>query len=193
MRSMISKRRSRSISGVVLLKEQVVGFRPVDAADLVDIAEALRGEQRAVRAAALQDGVDRDRGAVQEEPRRAKLRSGLADAILDAGDEPLRRGQRLAEAKLAGRLVERRDVGESAADVGRQADLTQLHRAQELRAASRRKRRYQPRPCAATPAISSPSTTALLRSTGITSLAKSPIERRLSASVRSPKANWPTT
>ena len=51
----------------------------------------------------------------------AKLRAGLADAGLDAGDQPLRRGQRLAEPERAGRLVERRDVGEGAADVGRQA------------------------------------------------------------------------
>ena len=106
----------------VLVEEQVVGLRPVDAADLVDVAEALRGEQRAFRAAALQDGVDRDRGAVQEHPRRREARAGLADAALDAGDEPLRRGQRLAEPERAGGLVERRHVGEGAADVGGQAD-----------------------------------------------------------------------
>ena len=46
----------------------------------------------------------------------------LPTPVLDAGDEPLRRGQRLAELELAGRLVERRDVGERAADVGGQAD-----------------------------------------------------------------------
>ena len=106
----------------VLLEEQVVGLRPVDAADLVDVAEALRGQQRAARAGALQDGVDRDRGAVQEQPRGVEARAGLADAVLDAGDQPLRRGQRLAEAERAGRLVERGDVGERAADVGGQAD-----------------------------------------------------------------------
>ena len=32
---------------LVAAEEQIVGFRPVDAADLVDVAEALRGEQRA--------------------------------------------------------------------------------------------------------------------------------------------------
>ena len=178
--------------GLVAAKEQVVGFRPVDAADLVDIAKALRGEKRAGCPGALQNRVDRDGGAVEKKPRGAKLRSRFGHSMLDAGDEPRRRGQRFSEAKLPGRLVESGDVGKSPADVGRQPNLTQLHRAQELRAADRRKRRYQPRPCAATPAISSPSTTALLRSTGITSLAKRPIERRLSASVKSPKANWPT-
>ena len=58
----------------VLLEEQVVGLRPVDAADLVDVAEALRGQQRAARALALQDGVDGDRGAVQEQPRGVEAR-----------------------------------------------------------------------------------------------------------------------
>ena len=62
---------------LVAAKEQVVGFRPVDAADLVDIAKALRGEKRAGCPGALQDGVDRDGGAVQKKPRGAKLRSRL--------------------------------------------------------------------------------------------------------------------
>ena len=32
---------------LVPAEEQIVGFRPVDAADLVDVAEALRGDERA--------------------------------------------------------------------------------------------------------------------------------------------------
>jgi hypothetical protein len=57
---------------LVLAKEQIVGFRPVHPADLVDVAEPLRDEERRARAGALQHGIDRDRGAVQEEPRLRK-------------------------------------------------------------------------------------------------------------------------
>src|SRR6516165_9598779 len=38
---------------LVAAKEEIVGFRPIDAADLVDIAEALGGEERARRTCAL--------------------------------------------------------------------------------------------------------------------------------------------
>jgi hypothetical protein len=33
--------------GLVAPEEEIVGFRPIDAADFVDIAEALSGQQRA--------------------------------------------------------------------------------------------------------------------------------------------------
>ena len=99
-------------------EEQIVGFRPIDAPDLVDVAKALRGDERAARAAALEDGVDRDRRAVEEELGRAELRSGLGHAILDAGDQPRRRRQRLPQRQLPGGLVESGNVGESAADIG---------------------------------------------------------------------------
>ncbi len=115
---------------LVTAKEQIVGFRPIDAADLVDIAKALRGEERAGCSRALQNGVDRDGGTVQEKPRRTKLRACLSHSILDTGNESRRRGQRFSEAKLPRRLVESGDIGESAAHIGRQPNLTQLHRAQ---------------------------------------------------------------
>ena len=47
--------------GLVLLKEEVIGIGPVDAADLVDIAKAARDDQRGLCAGALQDGVDGER------------------------------------------------------------------------------------------------------------------------------------
>ena len=105
----------------VLLEEQVVGVRPVDAADLVDVAEAFGDQQRGLRAGALQDRVDRHRRAVQEQPGRAIVAAGLLDPAIDAVDQPLRRRQRLAEAQRAGLVVEHRDVGEGAADVGGEA------------------------------------------------------------------------
>ena len=179
--------------GLVAAKEQVVGFWPIDATDLVDIAKALRGEKRAGCTGALQDRVDRDGGAVEKKPRGAKLRSRFGHSMLDSGDEPRRRGQRFSEAKLPCRLVESGDIGEGTAHVGRQPNLTQLHRAQGLRAAGRRKQRYQPRPSAATPAISSAPLVAFARNAGITSWANRLIDRSVSSSVKSPKANWPTT
>ena len=66
------------------LEKQVVGLRPVDAADLVNIAEALRRQQRAARAAALQNRVDRDGGAVEEKPRRLEAGAGPGNAVLDS-------------------------------------------------------------------------------------------------------------
>ena len=58
----------------VLLEIQIVGVGPVDAADLVDVAEALGGHQRGLGAGALQDGVDGDGRAVQEQARRRRSR-----------------------------------------------------------------------------------------------------------------------
>ena len=60
-----------------------------------------------------------------------KLAPALRHAVLDAGDESRRRGERLSELELAGRLVEGGDIGEGAADVGRQPDSTRFHRAQK--------------------------------------------------------------
>ena len=117
---------------LVPLEEEIVGFRPVDAADLVDVAKALRCDERAARAGALQDGVDRDRGAVQEQPRGAERCAGLGDAVLDAVDQPRRRGERLAELQLAGRLVEGGDIRERAADVSGQPNLLTLQHAQAI-------------------------------------------------------------
>src|ERR1019366_3071730 len=45
---------------LVLLEEKVIGFRPVYSAYFVDVAEALRREQRTWRASPLEDRVDSD-------------------------------------------------------------------------------------------------------------------------------------
>ena len=105
----------------VLLEEQVVGVRPVDAPDLVDVAEAFGDQQRGLGAGALEDGVDRDRRAVQEQSGRAIVAARLLDPAVDAVDQPLRRRQRLAEGQRAGLVVEHRNVGEGAADIGGEA------------------------------------------------------------------------
>ena len=107
----------------VLLEIEIVGVGPVDAADLVDVAEAFGGHQRGFCAGALQHGVDGDRRAVQEQVRRGVVAACLLDAAADAVDQALRRRQRLAEGQPAGLVVEHRDVGEGAADVGREAEV----------------------------------------------------------------------
>ena len=110
----------------VLLKEQVVGVRPVDAADLVDVAKAFGDEQRGLGAGALQHRVDGDGRAVQKQRRRAIIAAGLGDAGGNALDQMRRRRQRLAEGERAGFLVEHRDIGESAADIRREPQLSRV-------------------------------------------------------------------
>ena len=86
---------------LVLLEEQIVGIRPVDAADLVDVAKAFGDQQRGPGARALEDGVDRDGRAVQEQPGRSgSSLPAFVDPGVDAFDQPLRRRQRLAERSL---------------------------------------------------------------------------------------------
>src|SRR5262245_31494928 len=102
----------------VLSEEQVVGIGAVDAADLVDVAEAFGDEKRGLGARALQDGVDGDRGAVQEQAGGSVVASRLLHSGIDAVDQAFRRRQGLAEAQIAGAVIEDGDVGERAADIG---------------------------------------------------------------------------
>ena len=105
---------------LMLLEEQVVGVGPVDAADLVDVAETFGRDQRGPRAGPLQDRVDRDGRAVQEQSGIGIGGCGLLDPRGNALHEMVRRGERLAEAQPSGLVVEDRDIGERAADVGGQ-------------------------------------------------------------------------
>jgi hypothetical protein len=109
---------------LVATEEKVVGLRPIDAADLVDIAEALRGEERTACSRPLQNGVDRNGRTMKEKPRSGKLRPGLRHSGLDTRDEPRRSRERLSEAKLPGGLVEGGHVRERSAHVGRQPKST---------------------------------------------------------------------
>ncbi len=102
----------------VLLEEKIVRVRPVDAADLVNVAKALGGEQRRLGAGALQQRVDGDGRAVKEEPGVLISGTGFGDAVVDALNQALRRRQALAEEQLAAGFVESGDIGESAADIG---------------------------------------------------------------------------
>jgi hypothetical protein len=76
---------------LVLAEEQIVGVRPVDAADLVDVAEALGDEERGLGARALQDGIDGDGGAVEKQPGRFVVAACLRHPGVDPLDQALRR------------------------------------------------------------------------------------------------------
>ncbi len=75
----------------VLLKEQIVGVRPVDAPDLVDVAKAFSDEERCAGAGALKHGVDGDGRAVQEQRRGPIVAAGLGDTRGDALHQMCRR------------------------------------------------------------------------------------------------------
>jgi hypothetical protein len=76
---------------LVLVEEQIVGIRPVDAADLVDVAEALGDEERGLGALALQDGIDGDGGAVEKQSSGLVIAARLLNPGVDPLDQPLRR------------------------------------------------------------------------------------------------------
>src|SRR5262245_23772401 len=102
----------------MLFEEQVVGLRPVDASDLVNIAKPASGEQCGLRARALEDGVNGYGTAMQEEPRSLDRRARLVDARHDAFDELTRRRQRLAEQGFSRKRVEGDNIREGTANVG---------------------------------------------------------------------------
>ncbi len=70
----------------MLLEEQIIRIRPVDPADLVDVPEAVGDEQRGPGAFALEDGVDGDGLAVQEQPGGSVVAAGFRHAGIDALD-----------------------------------------------------------------------------------------------------------
>ena len=103
--------------GRVLVEEQVVGIGAIDAADLVDVAKAFGNQERGPGASALQQRVDGNRRAMQEELAFAQIDVRAVERALDPVDQFAMRRQRLAEQQLAAGLVERGHVGERAANV----------------------------------------------------------------------------
>ncbi len=75
---------------LVLAEKQVVGVRPIDATDLVDVAEAFGNKERGLGALALQDGVDGDGGAMQKQPRGFVGTVRFGHSGIDALDQALR-------------------------------------------------------------------------------------------------------
>src|SRR6516225_11262309 len=111
----------------MLLKEQVVRVRPVDAANLVSVAKARGDQERGLRPRALQDGVDGNGRAVKEKPRRLVVVSRLGNRAVDALNEMTWGGEDLAKGDLAAAGIESRHIGESAADIRSQPKLARTH------------------------------------------------------------------
>ena len=76
---------------LVLLKKQIVGVGSVDTPDLIDVAKAVGRNQRSLGAGALQDRVDGNCRAMQEEIGGGVIAAGLQHACGDAVDQPIRR------------------------------------------------------------------------------------------------------
>ena len=130
----------------VALEQQIVGFRPVAAADGVDVAGALGDDQRRLGALALDQRVDRDGRAVDQFVDGAGFESALADAIDDALDQMRRRRQALGLDEALGAVVEPDQIGECAANI----DCNDDHAPSPCRIPSRKPRVViRPKPDAA--------------------------------------------
>ena len=99
----------------------MVGLQIVDlgsrlAADLQQVLEAGRSDERNLASAPLDQRVGCNRGAVGEEGQ-ATLGGERTQALQNCARGIVGRGGDLVRARLAGRLVHQKEVGESAADV----------------------------------------------------------------------------
>ena len=99
------------------LVEHVVHPEEVAAADLEDVPETLGRDQAGQGPFALEEGIDADRRAVDHESAVGQPRAAWIDAAEHAVEEIARRAERLGGRDRAGRLVERDQVREGAADV----------------------------------------------------------------------------
>ena len=108
-----------------LLPGHVVEPRHPQPAELEDVAEAHGREQAGPGALALEDGVRRDRAAVDDVADRGGIDRVAAedrpDAVRHAAAEVLGRRGELARVDCPGRIADD-DVGECAADVDADAD-----------------------------------------------------------------------
>jgi hypothetical protein len=66
------------------MKEQIVRFRSVTAANNIDVARTARHNQSRVGALALNQGVDGDRGSVDQFVDLAGIEAAFAQAVDDA-------------------------------------------------------------------------------------------------------------
>src|SRR4051812_20382368 len=96
----------------VLAEEEVVGIGPVDAADLVHVAKTARGDECRARPASLQQRVDGDRRAMEEQRGLVETRRRLFKPVFNAADDLFRGGELFAERRSPGRFVEANDIRE---------------------------------------------------------------------------------
>src|SRR5262252_5789223 len=97
--------------------EDVVHPQEVAATDLEDVPEALCRDEAGSRPLALEERIDTDGGAVDDEATVGKTRARLVDAAKDAPQQVGRCAERLGVDDRTGCLVQRHQVREGAADV----------------------------------------------------------------------------
>jgi hypothetical protein len=97
--------------------KHVVHLQEVAAADLEHVAEPVSREEPGPRALELEERVDPDRGAVDDEATIGQPHAGLVDAGEDAVEQLARSGEGLGGDDGARGLVERHEIRERAADI----------------------------------------------------------------------------
>ena len=97
--------------------EHVVHLEEIAAPDLEDVAEALGRDEARPGPCSLEERIDADGRAVDDEAAVRELRARLVDAAEHAVEEIARRAERLAGGDGARGLVEDDQVREGAADV----------------------------------------------------------------------------
>src|SRR5580693_442551 len=110
------------------MKEEVIGFRAIAAADDVDVAGAAGDDQSGLGAFALDQRVDGDGRAVDQLVDRGSRQAALADAVENALRELMRRRQALGLDEFARLVVEADKVGKGAADVDGNSDHRRVPR-----------------------------------------------------------------
>jgi len=108
----------------VFPKEQVERFRPVDTADLVHVAEPFRRDQGGPGAAALDDGVDHHRRAMDENGGALDISARVGDGGQDSLDQGPWLRSRFPQGERARFLIQDGHVRESPADVNGDAQGT---------------------------------------------------------------------
>ncbi len=99
------------------MEQQIVGLRPVAAADDVHVAGAAGDDQAGLGALAFDQRVDGDGRAVDQLVDGGGGEAALADAVDDALHQLGRRGQALGLDEPAGGIIEPDQVGEGASDI----------------------------------------------------------------------------
>jgi hypothetical protein len=101
----------------VAMKEEVIGFRAVAAADDVDIAGAAGDDQSGLGALALDQRIDSNGRAVDQLFDRGSRQAALANAVENALRELMRRRQAFGLDEFFRLVVEADEVGKGAADI----------------------------------------------------------------------------
>jgi hypothetical protein len=101
----------------VLSEEQVERVRPIDPADLVDVAKALGRYERGARALPFENRVDRYGRTVDDELGRCGRGTRNVNRVEYTDYKIVRGGEGLAEAYQTRRRIENRRVGKRSADI----------------------------------------------------------------------------